>query len=390
MIEAIPRPSVSSIRSRLRLRLTPDQQRFLLRAVVLAFAVRIAILAAGYITGYAIIGRDGVAAPDIIRETFLRWDAPHFQFIAEHGYQNFGDERNFLVFLPLYPWVVMVVQFIIPSFLVAALLVSAVSSVAAGYFIQSLVHRDGGDDSEANRSLLYFFLFPTAYFLAMPYTEALFMALVLGSFVAARRGSWWWAGLLGGLACMTRIQGVIIGPALLVEAFHQERFRRIPWKALWLALVPAGFSVFLLVNWIVSGDPLEFMDLQREHWSQRAVWPWWTLRDTWNWITQEAPGGTRVTIYEFRAVFLLVSAGFLLAGWRWLRPSYQVFAWGAILFFLASSWQISIPRYTLMLFPVFLSMARIGRDPIAHQAMLTVSALLMGVFYIVYAKAFGF
>ncbi|TMC00667.1 MAG: hypothetical protein E6J42_00005 [Chloroflexi bacterium] len=384
---ALKLPALTSIRPRIQI--TAQQQRFLLRAALLALGVRIALLIVGYVTGYLIIVREEVAAWDVIHETFQRWDANNFEKIVEHGYVNSGDEANYIVYLPMFPLTVWLVKFLIPSFFVSALLVSAVSSVAAGYFLQMLMTTDGSDEEEASRGLWFFFVFPTAYILAVPYTEALFMGTMMGSFANARRGNWVWCGLLGGLACATRIQGLAIIPALGIEAIHREWWEA-PKKAFWLVLVPAGFGAYMLLNYIVAGDPLQFIATQRDHWDQHAVAPWETVRDTYLWLVQGSPGSTRLSIYEFRAAFLLLSVVLLLIGARWLRPSYQVFAWVSILFFLSSSFQISIPRYTLMLFPLFLVMARLGANQTANQSMLTVSAVLMGATFVLYATRFGF
>ena len=45
---------------------------------------------------------------------------------------------------------------------------------------------------------MFLLIFPTAYFLHIGYTESLFLALVLGSFLAARTDRWWLAGLSAG------------------------------------------------------------------------------------------------------------------------------------------------------------------------------------------------
>jgi len=72
------------------------------------------------------------------------------------------------------------------------------------------------------------------------------MALVLGSFLAARTERWWLAGALGGLAALARINGLVLIPALAAEAFTQwlqrppaEPRLRIEWLA--IGLVAVGF-----------------------------------------------------------------------------------------------------------------------------------------------------
>jgi hypothetical protein len=174
-----------------------------------------------------------------------------------------------------------------------------------------------------------------------------------------------------------------------VEAFHQDRLRA-PQKAFWLALTPVGFLAYLGLNWIVLGNPFEFLTIQREHWHHETVWPWETINDTIEWIREADPGWTRTSIYEFRAAAIIVAAGLLIGGARFLRPSYHVFAWASMWIFLSASFQISMPRYILCIFPLFLVLGKIGASPGVHQTILTVSAVLFGCLYVIYATSWGF
>ncbi len=114
------------------------------------------------------------------------------------------------------------------------------------------------------RAAWFLLIFPTAYFLHIGYTEALFMALVLGSFLAARTERWWLAGLLGGLAALTRVNGLVLIPALAAEALTQwlhrppeERRLRVEWLA--IGLVAVGFGGYLALNQAIYGDALTFL-----------------------------------------------------------------------------------------------------------------------------------
>ncbi|MEX2392240.1 MAG: mannosyltransferase family protein [Dehalococcoidia bacterium] len=389
---SLPRVPLPDVRGGLiRIGIGPEAQRWILRAALLALGIRIALLIAGYVTGYIIIGREGPGAQDIILETFKRWDAASYERIAENGYPPpDGEYPEIIVFLPLFPYLVHVVEWIIPSFLVAGMLISAIASVAAGYFIQGIVRYDGADDAEASRALWYFFLFPTAYFLAMPYTEALFMALLLGSFYYARRGNWLMAAMFGAFCTATRLQGMLLLPALIVEAVHQKNWRGVDVRALWLAIVPWGFVVYLLINWDIHGDPFAFVDFEDQYWFHHRIWPWESVREAYEWTTEARPDFIRVSIYEFRLAATALAVVILGIGAFWLRPSYQVFAWLSLLLFLSVSFQISMPRYILTIFPMYFVMAHLGRNLEAHQTMLTMSAVLMGAFYVVYATRWGF
>ena len=62
----------------------------------------------------------------------------------------------------------------------------------------------------------------------------------------------------------------------------------------------------------------------------------------------------------------------------------------SLLFLLSVSFQISMPRYILGIFPVFLVLARIGESQWSHQMILTVSAVLFGCLFVIYATRWGF
>jgi Predicted integral membrane protein len=361
----------------------------LLRATILAFAIRITLVISAWLIFLLIIGRENEHFPTIMLEAFKRWDAGHYEAIAQNGYATHGDYQERIVFFPLYPYLVRYVEYLIPSFLVAGLFVSAVASVAAGYFIQAIVRFDGQDDAEASRSLWYFFVFPTAYFLAEPYTEALFMALILGSFYMARRGQWYWAAILGAFATASRLEGMVLLPALVVEALHQKRWRGIDPKALSLVLVPLGFLFYLYLNYYLHGDFFAFVHYEDINWFHHRIWPWDSLREAWAWL-KAPPGFNRTSIYELRLASVAIVAALLLIGIRWLRPSYQIFGWLGLAMFLSASFELSVPRYVLTLFPIYFVLARLGRNPEVHQALLTVSALLMGLFFVIYTKSWGF
>jgi Mannosyltransferase (PIG-V) len=369
-----------------------DTRRFIFRAMVLALAVRIAIIGAAWLTAYIVVGSEGKGFGDTMLEMLKRWDATQFERIAEHGYPTSGDYQELIVFPPLYPYTVRAVEFLIPSFLVAGLLVSALASVAAGYFIQAIVRLDGGDDAEASRSLWYFFVFPTAYFLVMPYTEALFMALLLGSFYFARKNRWWWAGVLGALCTASRLTGIVLIPALMVEALHQKKWRPLELEPQQLAsfvLAPLGFLFYLWLNYHLHGNFFAFLDYEDKNWFHHRIWPWESIREAWLWL-KSSPGFLRTSIYEMRLAGSAVVALLLIIGVRWLRPSYQVFGWLALLMFLSVSYQISLPRYALTVFPMYFVLARLGRNLEVHQALLTVSTLMMGTLYVIYAYRWGF
>jgi len=285
-------------------------------------------------------------------EIWNRWDSLHYLRLAEHGYAAVGDARVSLVFFPLYPWLVRAAAFLVPDYMAAAIVVSAIASVAAALTLRALVRCD--ETQEIARSSVWFlFIFPTSFFLHIAYTESLFLALTLGCLLAARKERWALAGLLGAAASLTRVNGLILGPTLLAEVILQWKARRRwNWHWLWLGLVPVGFLVYLWLNHAVTGDYFAFTKIMREHWFKKFASPWFGVHDVW----LRARGmNINEGLNEFIAV-LLISVATVLCWFR-LRLSYSVWITLNWLLINSTAFVLSVPRYALTFFPLFILFA---------------------------------
>src|SRR5947209_17984214 len=56
-----------------------------------------------------------------------RWDAPHYLDIARMGYVSEGVEARWIVFYPLYPWLIRAFAFVLRDELVRAFFVCTLS-----------------------------------------------------------------------------------------------------------------------------------------------------------------------------------------------------------------------------------------------------------------------
>jgi Gpi18-like mannosyltransferase len=307
-----------------------------------------------------------------------RWDAPHYLDIARGGYVAEGVEARWIVFFPLYPWLVRAAAVVLRDELLAAFFVSGLASVAAGLLLYRLARADGEPEEVARGAVFYLLVFPTAYFLHIGYNESLFLALALGSFLAARARSWRVAGLLGGLAAMTRINGVVLLPALAFEAWDEYRSggRRARPEWLWLLLPGAGFAAYLFINWWVMGDPRAFLRIQGEHWFKSPTWPWVGVRGAWNAAWGLAPSEAQmVGWHEF--FFIVLGLGLTVWAWLRLRASYAVWMTCNWLMWTSTKFALSVPRYTLVLFPAFILLGRLRASHPAWGAAVVVWSLLM-------------
>ncbi len=267
-------------------------------------------------------------------------------------------------------------EFFTRDYLVAAFVVSGIASVATALLLERLARCDESEEVARN-AVWFLFIFPTSFFLHIGYTESLFLALTLGCFLAARKERWAVAGLLGAAACLTRVNGLILLPALATEVGLQYwQTRRINPRWLWLGLVPFGFLGYLWLNHEVTGDYFAFTKIMHEHWYKKFAPPWVGIYDVWLRTL-----GLNITegLNELIAVVLIS----VCAIWSWLRlrPSYSVWITLNWLLITSTAYILSVPRYTLTLFPVFLLFAKATTGRRFWFAMLTIWSLLYLALY---------
>lgn len=317
------------------------------------------------------------------------WDGPHYLNLAQYGYEATGERAVGIVFYPLFPWLTRFVGWMIGGdYLVGAFIVANVASFVAVFLFDRLVRLDH-DDATTRQAVWFFCIFPLSYFLHIGYTESLFLALALGAFLAARTGRWPLVGLLGALACLTRVNGLVLLPALAIEALaHYRRTRRLDLRWAWLGLIPWGFGGYLLLNYRVTGDPFAFVRFTREHWYKSLATPWDGIRAMIVSIAWRPPIDVISYVVQ-QTFFLVVSAiGAAVALFK-LRASYAVWIALNLLLITSTTFIYSLPRYTLIFFPLPILFALLGRRPTWHNALTAGSLLLMGLLIVMFITMNG-
>jgi hypothetical protein len=322
--------------------------------------------------------------PDKWLQIWDQWDFGYYREIAEFGYGAYGAGDGSLAFYPLFPWLMRLVTYITRSYLIAGLLISGIASVIAAIALRRLVQLDYAG-SVAMRSVWFFLIFPTAYFLHVPYSESLFIALALTCLMTARTERWWIAGLLGALCWMTRGVGVVLVPALAAEAAQQYYARRRwDWRWVWIAIVPAGFAVYLLINWHITGSAFAFLQTRRVSFHQSFALPFVGIRQAIKAHYLGANEAEMVGVQEL--VFVALSFVCMILSWIKLRSVYAV--WMTAMWFLVTSMSFlqSVPRYTLTMFPIFILFALLGRNRFWSAAITVWSLLFFALFAVLFAR----
>src|SRR2546421_8636258 len=314
-----------------------------------------------------------------------RWDAFNYVTLAENGYQATGEARFLIVFYPLFPWLTRIAALIFRNYVVSALIVVAIASIAAGLLLKQLVKLDYGDEV-GDRAVWFLFIFPGSVALHTPFTESVLVALAIGAFLAARKERWPVAGLLGALACLSRINGLVLIPALAVEAGHQYWImRKWRWQWLWIGLVGVGVLGYLFLNYRVHGNPFMFMTYRREHWFQIMDWPWIGVREKFLMAWHGTGEGGVITGTQ-DLLFLIL--GFAATIWSFikLRPSYAVWMIGNWLLFTSTTFIIGVARFTVIMFPLFILFSLIASRRSWHRISTVWSLFFLAFFTGLYVE----
>jgi hypothetical protein len=332
---------------------------------------------------------EGAVRPEPYLDRWLRWDAIHYATIAEFGYGGdpaTGPQVPLEAFFPGLPLLLRALHAVGINVTVAGLLVSFVAGAVAVVALARLAARESGEPAVGSRAVLFLLLAPSAVFLAAGYTEAVFLAFALSAWLAARRGSWAAAGLLGAGAASIRVTGVFLAVALAVE-FLTARDGRRRWTALpWLAVPVLPVLAYMAYLQRRTGDWLAWLHAQEQGWYRSFTWPWDALRTTW----EAAFGGVQTVgfAWMFGAELVAVAVGLALTGWllrgrRWGEATYVGLQVAA---FTSSSWFFSVPRATLLWWPLWIGLAAWSlRRSWVLSAYLALVAPFMVVFTLLYS-----
>lgn len=303
-----------------------------------------------------------------------RWDAAWYARIVTQGYR---PDDGTAQFHPLYPWLAVPLARLGLSPVLALLLVSTLSALALLVAFHRLAEQEAGP-ARAQTSTFLFATFPVACVLFAPYPEGLFLLWSVLALTWAREGRWWAAGVAGGLAALTRQQGLFLVIPLAWELWAAQKREQRPsaWHSgLSLLLVPGGYGLWVAYRLLVLRDAVpDFSSVQGLIYSllvspsasrvvpvQQFVWPWVALRRAFLHLART---GDLSTAYDLALAGLFLAL--LGAVWHRLRGSDRLYVLAIAL--TAFSYHtgplhpyMGLPRHLLLAFPVFLPLGAVLR-----------------------------
>lgn len=354
-----------------------------------------------------------------------RWDSAWYLSIAKTGYVLPYQS----VFFPLYPALIAVGGAGVGSGLdiVVGIVVSSACAIGALYLLHRLVALDF-DTRLARNTVWITAWLPTALVLSAVYSESLFLLLAVGTFYAGRRSRWALAGLLGGLAAASRNGGILLLAPLLIFYLYGPREDREPdfpapgaaapypgpgdlsltdrlrlWAytnlppryrlrrdVAWFGLVPLGLLAYLIYLAFTTGYPLGPFTHQ-QHWG-RYFLPfgaiplgfWSVIHAAYGAIPGLDPNlahhmsVTGVSHHVYELAFLILSLLLLWLCWKRLPAAYTAYA--AVSLAMAVSVPAhhdplkSFPRFTLVMFPLWIALALWATEHRRVRTVIAVSA----------------
>lgn len=295
-----------------------------------------------------------------------------------------------LAFFPLYPLAIRALSLPlgllglnpIATASLAAVSVSLLGALAAMLALHELARGELGDEGGL-RAAFYLVIFPSGFFLAQVYTEGLFLGLAFWSLLLARRDQLGWAAALAVLATYTRAVGVLLAAPLAYAwlrgpVWAQLRSGRISWKAAGSLLAVAA-PVLAFALWKLSFYGQAFTIVE-DVWFGRGLLEWGKTLYNWGEAIEFIRfGNPQAAVYHALELVAIVF-GFVacLVGVR-RHPDLALFGLLALFFSLTSGQVQGMYRYALAAPPVFLLLARAGKQAAFDRSWTLASVLLMSM-----------
>ncbi len=363
------------------------------REVAITFTVtRVAIIVIAELAAVVIAQRPGehvAASANPALAVWGRWDAVHYLDIATKGY--FGTD---MAFFPLYPLLVRILGQLTGNHLIAGMLISNIALFFGLLYFYKLVEHQY-NRPVAQRAIFYISIFPTAIFFSAVYTEALFFALTVASFYYIRERKWLLAGVFGYFAALARVEGILLVAPFAIEWLLSLRqtwrvaltrpVQEFLKPVLAAALIPAGLATYMAYLWVLRGDPLYFSHVQI-HWGRHFAPPWQSIVHSIAIMSDSALYSTPARVNQaIEFVFTMLMIAVLILGIRRLRLSYWVYMLLSILVPMSTSSLMSMPRFALVLFPMFVVFALAGQNRAFNNAYVAFSLPMLGLFTVLFA-----
>jgi hypothetical protein len=339
------------------------------------------------------------ALGNVLAGSAVHFDATYYLAIASHGYTSKPDLP---VFFPLYPLLIRALGYLTGSDVIAGVAISAASFGIALVLLHRLTELELGRRA-ADATVLLLAFAPLSFFFTAVYTESLFLALSVGAIWAARRERWALAGVLGALATLTRVTGILLVVPILI--MHLPSRRRLTRQLAWILLLPAALLTYLA---FLAASGLSWLAPFKDevHWDHVSTGPIGGIAVAVRVAIRSA--GTIIRgaqpIYDptrfgpltpdaesiYLLLVLAIAAVILVSCLRRLPLEYGAYAAMALLMCVSSPVAgqplLSLDRYVLTIFPLWMAAGAWVAKRHLERPAVVIGAILLAFYTIQFAR----
>ena len=296
-----------------------------------------------------------------------KWDAALFLRIAREGY-GLESHPTDSAFFPGFPFAerllaVPLSRIVEPldAPLFSGFLLTTISSFVAALLIHRIAWGRFGQRT-ATWAVVLLMVWPSAAFLTVPYSEALYLVAAMGAWLLGTENRWGLAGTLCGVASFIRINGVFLCLALVVMYFtevakHRRPFRPFSFATILLGL--GGTAAYFVFLYGQTGDVLAWSHAQNAGWSRETVTPWTSVSNSWNLMIDPGNGYDHKLQIAADMVVVVLSiaiAAVMVMRRYWAELTLTVLTFASL---LSSTYYLSVSRSTLTVFPLIIVAASV-------------------------------
>lgn len=291
---------------------------------------------------------------------FLNFDGRNYLDIATKGYFQKGI-YNLRGFPPFYPLLIKLVSLTTKiNAVYSGLLISLLSAAGSIYMIYRLVGKEYNKKT-AYKAIIILLTFPVSFYLLCYYTDPLYLLLSLLVFWFLSKKNFPLAALFAAFASGTRITGLVLAIIVIFEGirYFLEK-KKFP---LVVILSPLGFVAFSIYNWITVKDPLIYLHAQPVYGKAFSIFGPITaaVSGIRNVIAGPQPFFDSPFVYPV-SILELVSLVFfvtiIILAYKKIKLIYWLYMVFNLYVFLAGGILQSFPRYILVMFPIYIFLAK--------------------------------
>jgi Gpi18-like mannosyltransferase len=275
--------------------------------------------------------------------TLSNWDGQHFLQIASRGYLYPYQ----LAFFPLYPFLIKLFGFLLPLPLyIVGVLLNIIFTLMGINFLFRLLK----NNFSAKKSLQIIFLivcFPLSFFFLTVYSESLFFCLSVLVIYFYQKKHYWKTVILLSLLVLTRMAGLALVGALLLDLYNKKALNQ-------RFLIPFfGIALFAWYGYFRTGELFSVVYAET-HWERLITAPGFAIYNSISILFRE---GISYKNYSLASDLVLVVAVLILLikSAKFLPRLYFYYALLSLLIPLSTSTFLSLPRFVLVIFPLFIA-----------------------------------